>query len=247
VSAVAVVASSVVVAVPVWAYTSQSSQTVIVKPASKPTFKSATTRCPAGQNVLFGGYRNGVAGMRRTADNLWTVDGFNLGNGSLRLTSYAYCGKRPAAARYTKRAVVTSYGTATVKCPAGKVVLAGGFATSPKTVFAVQRMSRIANNQWQVAGYLRYGITKRTELKAIAYCGKGPAPTAVSSTVHMSDDGGRAKATCPSGKKLVFGGMVAQGAKPRTVLVFLMRVEEKNSWMVANSTAGTLTSIAYCR
>jgi hypothetical protein len=29
--------------------------------------------------------------------------------------------------------------------------------------------------------------------------------------------------------------------------VFIMRVKDVNGWEVANSTAGTLTSVAYCR
>jgi hypothetical protein len=247
VSALAGIALCVVIAVPVWGYASQRAHTVTIKSGTEPVFKSATVRCPRGQHVIFGGFKNGVAGMRRTADDLWTVDGFNLGGPPLKLTTFAYCGKGSVPSRYTKRVVVTSYGTATAKCPAGKVVLAGGFAVSPNTVFAIQRILRIGTDRLQVSGYLRYGITNRTVLKAIAYCGKGPAPKAVSSTVTLGSEGGRAKASCPSGKRLVFGGMVAKAAKPRTVLVFLMRAEDTNSWLVANSTAGTLTSIAYCR
>jgi hypothetical protein len=237
----------VLMAVPVWAYASQRSHTVTIKSGPQPVFRSATARCPAGQNVLFGGYKNGVAGMRRSANNDWTVDGFNLGNGPLKLTSYAYCGKGSIPSRYTNSKVITSKGSATAKCPAGKVVLAGGFSTSPNTVFAATRLARTAADRWQVAGYLRYGITKRTTLTAIAYCGKGPAPKAVPRTVKLSSDGGRTKAACPSGKRLKFGGMVVSTAKPRTALVFHMRVEDGNSWAVANSTAGNLTSIAYCR
>jgi hypothetical protein len=236
-----------VIAVPVWSYASQSARTITVKSGPEPVFKSVTARCPRGQHVIFGGLRNAVAGMRRTADNLWTVDGFNLGGPPFKLTSYAYCGRGPITSRHNKRVVITSYGTATAKCPAGKVVLGGGFATSPNTVFAVQRLLRLGTDRWQVSGYLRYGITKRTELKAIAYCGKGPAPQAVSRTVRLSSDGGRATATCPTGKRLAFGGMVARAAKPRTALVFIMRVKDVNGWEVANSTAGTLTSVAYCR
>jgi hypothetical protein len=237
----------VLLAVPAWAYGTQRSRTVTIKSGPQPVFRSATARCPSAQNVLFGGYRNGVAGMRRSANNEWTVSGFNLGGGPLKMTSFAYCGKGSIPKPYTKTTVITSYGTATAKCPAGKVVLAGGFRTSPNTVFAVQRLMRVGTDRWQVSGYLRYGITKRTELKAIAYCGKGPAPTAVSSTITMGNDGGRTKAACPSGTRIRFGGVLAQAAKPRTVLVFLMRVEDGNSWAVANSTAGKLTAIAYCR
>jgi hypothetical protein len=234
-------------AVPAWTYSTRSTRTVTVPGGTNTSYGSATARCPKGEHVLFGGYRNGVAGMRRTADDEWTVDGFNTGGHAMRLTAYAYCGKGSVASRHTNSVVVTSAGTATVKCPRGKVVGAGGFATSGNTVFAVTRLQRSASNRWQVSGYLRYGLTKRTTLTAIAYCSQGPAPKAVSRTVKLTSDGGRTKAACPAGKRLAFGGVVIRAAKPRTGLVFLMRVEDTQSWAVANSTAGQLTSIAYCR
>ena len=247
VSTVIGITMCVLLAVPVWAYTSVKTRTVSMPGGSKTVYRSATAKCPKGQHVLFGGYKNGWSGMRRTADDLWRVDGFNLGGPVLKLTSYAYCGKGSVASQHTHAVEVTSSGTATVKCPSGKVVVAGGFATSPNTVFAVQRLMRVGTNRWQVSGYLRYGITKRTKLTAIAYCGKGPAPKPVSKTVKLTSAGGRATATCPSGKKLVFGGMVMSAAKPRTALVLFMRVEGTNTWAVGNSTAGGLTAIAYCR
>jgi hypothetical protein len=237
----------VVIAAPAWAYASRSARTITVPSGRGPVFRSATTRCPQGQHVMFGGYKNGVAGMRRTADDRWTVDGFNLGGPALKLTAYAYCGGGPVASKHTRTVSVTSSGSATAKCPAGKVVLAGGFATSNKSVFAATRLERTAPNAWQVSGYLRYGITKRTALTAIAYCGTGPAPTAISKTVSLSKDGGRSTVACPTGKMLTFGGMVVRPAKPKTALVLLMRVEGAKTWAVANSTAGKLTSIAYCR
>jgi hypothetical protein len=247
VSTVVGIAMCAVIAVPVWAYTSERQRTITVPSGPEPVFRSATARCPSGQRVLFGGYRNGVAGMRRTAENRWTVNGFNLGGDPLDLTSYAYCGKGPIGSRHTKTVSITSYGTATVKCPAGTVVLSGGFATSPKTVFAASRLKRTAANRWTVSGYLRYGRTKRTGLTAIAYCGRGPAPKPTARTVKIGNDGGQSAVTCPTGKQLRSGGMLVRTAKPKTALVFFMRVDGANTWRVANSTAGRLTSIAYCR
>jgi hypothetical protein len=247
VSAVVGIAMCVVIAVPVWGYTSERQRTITVPSGPEPVFRSATARCPSGQRVLFGGYRNGVAGMRRTAENRWTVNGFNLGGDPLDLTSYAYCGKGPIGSRYTKTVSITSSGRATVKCPAGKVVLSGGFATSRRTVFAASRLMRTGADRWTVSGYLRYGITKRTKLTAIAYCGNGPAPKRTRRTVKMSRDGGQSAVTCPTGKQLTSGGVLVRTAKPKTALVFFMRVDGANTWRVANSTAGQLTAIAYCR
>jgi hypothetical protein len=81
------------------------------------TFGSSTATCPTGQRVLFGGFENAEAGMRRTANNRRTVDLWNLGlervaayrwrvsaylptaftgDTVVALTSIAYCAPGPA-------------------------------------------------------------------------------------------------------------------------------------------------------
>jgi hypothetical protein len=200
--------------------------------------------------LQFGGFTYGVAGMRRTAVNQLTVDGYNLGGQPLSLTAFAYCGKGPAPSKATSTVRITSAGTATATCPAGKVVVAGGFAASPHTVLALTRMERVAANQLRVSAYLRYGLTKRSLLTAIAYCGTGRAPTVVSNTQPLPKTGGNVEAKCPTGKTIVFGGVIARavGYNP---LVFVMAAIDQQTWRVRESTdkhaAATVTSLAYCR
>jgi hypothetical protein len=246
-----VVLACVAVGIPALAYTSRSTHTYVIRSnASGPAFGSSTATCPSGQHVLFGGFSNGVAGMRRTASNQLTVDGYNLGGPPLWLSAFAYCGRGPLSTKATNTVKVSSFGTATATCPAGKVVVAGGFAASPHSVVAVTRLERVGNSRLRVSAYLRYGITKHTLLTAIAYCGAGPAPKLVPHTVTLPKTGGASEATCPSGHKLMFGGVIAKAAGYHP-LVFAMVAVGQNTWRVRDSTdkhaASTLTSLAYCR
>jgi len=236
------------VALPAFAYASRSAHTVTIPGGNKNAFRSSTAKCPSGQHVLFGGFRNGVAGMRKTATDRWTVDGFNLGGDPLDMTSYAYCAKGPdSATKKTHTVPIRSAATARARCPTGTVLVGAGFATRDKTVLAVTRVERIGTDQVSVSAYLRFGITKSSALTAIAYCGPGPAPKLASRTVTVSKRGGRARAKCPRGTTLVFGGVTATHSTSAMPLVLLMQATDKATWDVADTTAGKLTALAYCR
>ena len=79
-SAVLGTLACVVVAAPVYAFVSRRTHVSAVPPSAEEavTFGSSTATCPAGQHVLFGGFDGGEAGMRRTADNRWTVYSFTV-------------------------------------------------------------------------------------------------------------------------------------------------------------------------
>jgi len=245
-----VVLACVAVAVPAFAYTTRSTHTNVIRSGKGPVFGSSTATCPKGQIVLFGGFSNGVAGMRRTASNQLTVDGYNLGGPPLWLSAFAYCGRGTPPTKATNTIKVSTFGTATATCPAGRVVVAGGFAASPHSVIAVTRLERVGVNRLRVTAYLRYGLTKHTLLTAIAYCGKGPAPKLVSHTETLPKSGGNSQATCPAGTKLTFGGVIAKGSGYHP-LVFGMVAVGQDTWRVRDSTdkraPSTLTSLAYCR
>jgi hypothetical protein len=247
---VVVVLACVAVAVPAFAYVSRDTRKVVIRSGNGPQFGSAAATCPHGQIVLFGGFTYGVAGMHRTANNQFTVDGFNLRGGPLTVTSFAYCGYGAVPTKATKTIAISSAGTVTATCPPGKVVLAGGFAASRHTVLAVTRLQRIGVNRLLVSAYLRYGISKHGLLTAIAYCGAGPAPQLVSRTQSFSKDGGNVDATCPAGKTLTFGGVIAR-ASGYPPLVFSMAAVSQGTWRARVSTdarvPSTLTSLAYCR
>jgi hypothetical protein len=253
-SGAAIVVVCFAVAVPVFAYASRSTHTVTLPPGGRsgPTFGSSTATCPAGQRVLFGGYRYGVAGMRRTASNHWTVDSFNLPTPppstgqSLHVTSIAYCGHGALASKATNTRVIYKSGSVIAQCPPGAVVVGGGFATTPHSVVLPTQLERVAADRWRVSAVLFHGFTKHTALTAIAYCQPGPAPKLVSTT-RSSD--GTARATCPVGKKLTVGGMVTQSSPGSAWIVETLRAETQSTWSVTGvrPSGGTLTALAYCR
>ena len=107
-----VVLVCVAVGVPAFAYTNRSTHTYVIRSGKKPMFGSSSATCPSGQHVLFGGFSNGVAGMRRTASNRLTVDGYNLGGAPLWLTAFAYCGHGPVATQATGTVKMAAAGTA---------------------------------------------------------------------------------------------------------------------------------------
>ena len=85
-------------------------------------------------------------------------------------------------------------------------------------------------------------------LTSIAYCGPGPAPKLVSRTIDAVA-GGTARATCPVGTKLAFGGaIVPTGSGPGYPYLQTLRAETRSTWSVGgNAGGGNLTALAYCR
>jgi len=268
----------VVVAAPVSAFVSRRTHIAIVQAVPpvirrnqgsgegtyRVTFGSSTATCPTGQHVLFGGFENGVSGMRRTASNRWTVDAFNVfvllpeaSNTPLSLYSMAYCGYGPVASKATSTVEIRyqsdrASGSATARCPAGTVVVAGGFATTPHTSVIVTGLERVAADLWRVSAYLAVSTT-HTALTSIAYCGPGPAPKLVSRTIKTGGATSFVRATCPIGRHLVFGGAVVTGIGGIDLQTLRVPAKTKNTWAVTGyggegrRRTGKLTALAYCR
>jgi hypothetical protein len=264
-SGVAVVLLCVVLAAPVWAYVSSSKRSVTVPEHGH---RAVTAVCPRGQNVTFGGViaqfdvaHDAIAyptGMRKTAAGKWSVYGSSLSTtrGS-RLTAVAYCANVKPVITATKTVKVPEgrSGAATATCPAGTVVVGGGFNTRAFPHFEdVKGMERRTARTWRVT---ILNITGGgTSLTAIAYCGHGAVPVLRAHAIRIaSGSGGTVRARCPAGMQLLFGGQVsaAPGVALRLphVFPFSFRAESKTRWAVAagngGGAAGTLTALAYCR
>ena len=194
--------------------------------------------------------------MRRTANNRWTAYGTNssptpYGGTPISLSSYVYCGYGPIPSKATSTVEIrrNSSGSATARCPAGTVVVAGGFATTPHTFIYVTDLERVASDLWRVSG----SGGGATSLTAIAYCGPGPAPKLVSQTVttfHHAGYLGLAHATCPAGTHLVFGGAVLKRTGDEFLQTLRVPLNTKNTWAVTGYGGmgrGKLTALAYCR
>ena len=152
--------------------------------------------------------------MRRTAPDRWTVIGQSgtPGTGS-RLTSIAYCGRGavPSAASNTVSLAAYRTGSATATCPAGTVVVGGGYK-SGASLATLRSCCLVCEattpTQWRV---MLRNIAKfrATALTALAYCGsRSGAHRCTSTTVAMpGEKGGTARASCPAKTSLVFGGL----------------------------------------
>jgi hypothetical protein len=277
-SAVVGALACVVLAAPVSAFVSRRTHITIV-PAVPPvipnqgsgqgtlrvTFGSSTATCPTGQHVLFGGFENVATGMRRTANDRWTAGGFNVfvdiqgaSNTPRSLYSMAYCGRGPVPSKATSTVEIRyrsgrASGSATARCPAGTVVVAGGFATTPHSAVFVTGLERVAADLWRVSADVNPNLSAtHTALTSIAYCGPGPAPKLVSKTVTSFVHGGGlglARATCPVGTHLVFGGAIVTGLGDPFLQTLRVPLNTKNTWAVTGrgGSDGRLTALAYCR
>ena len=228
-----------------------------------------TATCPKGEHVSFGGViaefkpPPGVGtrplvfaeGMRRTAADRWTVSG-QSGTKSVgsHLTSIAYCdrGRVPTSVSKKVGLAANQVGSATATCPAGLVVVGGGFnsGAAPGHLELVVQLARVTSTQWRVT--LRNIAPGATSVTAIAYCGHGPAPKVQVSAVGMAaKKGGTARASCPAKTSLVFGGLVALSPSSADLEPFSWTAASTTQWAVGGyndgGSNGTMEALAYCR
>ena len=266
----AVVLLCVALATPVYAFASR-----VAHSANIPSYKAVSirARCPAGQYVLFGGAQLNNAnirllGMRRTADGAWTVDAEFRGGGvaSPRVTSNAACGRGHQASKgytSTRKAHGALYGSlesVTARCPRGTVVVGGGW-TSTTGLYQNRwnaAMERVGVDELRVVVFISHG--QHTTLTAIAYCRAARAPILVSRSIDVPrSKGAIARATCPQGTSLVFGGYIADDhlstpSRPNDqvlLIPYVLKAESSTVWSVGARNwntvrAGRLTALAYC-
>jgi hypothetical protein len=261
--AIALAAGLVVAAAPAGAFQWKASKTIIVPKFQK---GAVSAKCPAGQVVGFGGlvaeYHHGAStlyptGMRKTAAGQWTAYGQSMAptRGS-QLTSIAYCSAVGPTQVVENTVSVLGHhvGSAVATCPVGTVVVAGGFNTRGIPHFAAMKgLERIADDQWRATIVNVNQWT--TTITSIAYCGPGPAPIMVSGQVNVpANSGATARATCPLGTELLFGGHTATvgvGDHLPHILPFGFQAETTTRWGVAakdvNKVPGKVTALAYCR
>jgi len=199
-------------------------------------------------------------GMRRTATGKWSVYG-QSGSSKMgsRLTAVAYCDHGTAASIVKEKKVsVGAFANASVAAtfPVGTVVVAGGINSRAglNHIELVTRLDRPTPRQFRASVV---NITaSSTVLTAYAYCGGGVAPTVHKRTVTLAArKGGIARAYCPAGTKLVFGGLLqtspVSGSHGADVAPFSWTAPSNTEWNVtgynAGDRAGTLSALAYCR
>ena len=183
--ALVIIGLGIAVAAPVYAFVSTSSHEVKVHKFAR---GSTTATCPKGEHVAFGGvvaqYQPAgpgpkyvlPTGMRRTADDRLTAYGFDNSRATEgHLTAVAHCDRGNVATAVEKSQLLPGGegGSVVATCPAGTVVVGGGFDTygGPRQINLVDRLERVSARQWLASAN---SITPNpTNLTAIAYCRAG--------------------------------------------------------------------------
>jgi hypothetical protein len=267
----AIVVICVALAVPAFGFASRSTHTVVVPQLGE---RSVTATCPRGEHVSFGGVISEFKpppkttghpsvypeSMHRTAAGQWTVSGQSetVGTGS-HLSAVAYCdrGSVPRVASSSVRLNGFDAKTAIATCPAGTVVVGGGYSSGSSLTHLeyVGQLDRESSTQLAVT--MVNVVKAATTVTAIAYCGKGPAPSEHTTTLTLAGHkGGTARVSCPTHTSLVFGGVdvsppIGKVGNFSAVIPFSWTAQSPTQWVVSGynigNLSGTLIAVAYCR
>ena len=144
-----------------------------------------------------------------------------------------------------------NFATATVTCPSGKTVRAGGFeaGVTADDGYSLSSLELLSPTQLKVVvDEFGFGAVQTT-VTAIALCGTGPAlTTAAGPAAIIPEDGtGASTASCPAGKTVAFGG-VKEGIAGGAYISSLTR--SSNTAVTASAFSfnpnDTVQAIAYC-
>ena len=163
-------------------------KTVYVQPGQ---VKEAVATCPGGYRLFGGGFQrtnfvgrggNYVTASRAVSGSQWGVRGSAFGYFGGEMTSIAYC-RRAASAPLTQVSAQTTvgpgqYGTAsTPSCPSGRVMIFGGFETSPDGPLLFADGYFDQSGGWTAGAFNRFGKSDAT-LTAYGYCHSRSFPPA---------------------------------------------------------------------
>ena len=201
---IVVTENSQVAAAPVIEYTSD---VITIEPMAKETF---TVACPAGTAVTGGGFVLGGYGLdimgEYPTDNGWTVVAHSATmSASVELKVYANCLTLSGAAtsHVSETLVLPPQKAATkaVACPAGSVVVGGGYRISKGDTMSVRENRRFANG-WRATAIYPYddsSLTVYAICLATALYQSSSDPEGVD---IPPDEIGMVDVSCPSGTVL---------------------------------------------
>lgn len=246
-------------------------------------YVDATAKCGRDKHVNFGGFNvytevslggpknytwPASMGPKGSDTDKWSVSAEASGSQGGKVTSYAYCkgGKEPKVVRH-KQIVLPSaandeFRKVRVSCPDGRIVIGGGWAAQTATASTqhyvdIMGLQATSKDTWQVS-VVNYTGTQQG-VTAIALCGKGSAPKEVKATqqVPYLNVNKTVRATCPSGKDVVFGGFQGDydNLSGRNAFIFSfsltsdreITVKGGQNYVFGNNQSSKLTAIAYCR
>jgi hypothetical protein len=268
----AVVCACGIFAVPAFAFVSRSTKTIVV-PKDSPA--SVTTKCPSAEHVSFGGVVSEFRGplTSSSARMVLTTGMHRLGTnpGALmetavnsrpvgaHYTAIAYCdrGTAPTVVSKTVRLGAFAIAVVEVNCPAGTVGVGGGYASGTGT-HNVEYLGLLAMSSATQLAVAMVNISNvATKVTALVYCTPAIAPTEYDKQVNVAGHKlVSAEVTCPTGTKLVWGGLVASvpsGTPPNVsgVVPLSWYAPTATQWKVTaynlGTKSGTLTAVGYCR
>jgi hypothetical protein len=246
--------------------------------------RSATVDCPDGFKPQSGGWIGSVdpdslsgsaevlPQAMRYKGGTWKVQGSNEGQSPGPIEALQRCAKsspKVVEVKKSKELAPGSVTNVTAKCPKGTEVLRGGYDSgsfSPHTAGAfVYGALRSAKRTWSVKAdspaIMKNGDVSKGnpqgKVTSIAYCGKGPKLTTVTSSVIIQPgDTGETDAYCPAGKTVLFGGAVGEVKLSATTALFPSAsfADGYRPWFAAgvnfagpgSAQPGKLKAYAYC-
>ena len=252
----AVVLACGVLAVPAFGFVSRGTTRIVVPKLATATAKAA---CPAGEHVSFGGVMSELVGPvtptnskarivlttgeHRLATNarVLTASAVNPRDAGARYTAIAYCdrGAVPTVVSKTVRLGAYSAALAQASCPAGTVGVGGGFASGsgPRNEGALGLLAMDSPSVLDVGMVNLANVT--TTLTALVSCAAGTAPTQHETSVRIAaHKSGTAVVNCPSGTKLVWGGL---DSSPPSGSVSLTSAVIPTSWYAPTATQWRVT------
>lgn len=160
-------------------YVVATRRTVFVDPGQT---KTAVARCPGQRRLFGGGFQrtnfvsrggNYVTASHAVSSKAWSVQGSAFGRFGGELTAIAYCrsSKKPLIQEVSATAFVEPGETAvasTPSCPGRKIMIFGGFSTSPSgsSLFADGYFDK--NGGWSASAYNAFG--PYAQITAYGYC-----------------------------------------------------------------------------
>ena len=154
-------------------------KTVYVQPGE---VERAVATCPSGRKLFGGGFQrtnfvtrggNYVTSSRAISADQWEVTGSAFGNFGGELTAIAYCrrARGPIVQEVSAQTTIApgEYGVATTPpCPGGKVMIFGGFHTSPEGPALFSDGYFQQSGGWSAGAYV-FG-EKAATLTSYGYC-----------------------------------------------------------------------------
>ena len=230
---------------------------------------SGSASCPTGDVVVSGGYTVSGGNMRiigsapvdanaSVSKSMWTVTGFDNGDGQGSFTPYAICVSSGVAGYAEPNGANTvgagSAASVTQQCGSGTVIVGGGFSSANTALIVTESdptsSSNVSSTTW-TAFVNNSADNSSVNLTVYAVC-VAASLSGYSEQLQESSTAGTVSAQCPSGSLVIGGGGSAPAPSVDGPLVqdpttgtFVL---SSTNWSLdaASTGGGVISSIAIC-